>query len=249
MLRKSPKTAGGEILLDGSGPFHPLIRTGLEDNLNPGGEPENARACLAGAARGGDSERALVSAKTDDDSRRSQGLDALPGKPIFSQKSSKSAARSKSPAAAIGGTFGSSSNPSHATSSATETSSSAPESSRGSKRLPEAIATPAGGRKGGIGRRRKRRRDLPRREPGLSRRSRLSHAVVASDAPTPEEKAAEQRALVESFETLKDEAANARLEQCLQEDAAAHRAIAGGGGEAGDRATQRRCRPVRKQVV
>jgi hypothetical protein len=46
------------------------------------------------------------------------------------------------------------------------------------------------------------------------------------DAPTPEEKPAEQRTLVESFETLKDEAANARLEQCLQEDAAAHRAIA-----------------------
>jgi hypothetical protein len=32
-----------------------------------------------------------------------------------------------------------------------------------------------------------------------------------TDVPTPEEKAAEQRALVESFETLKDDAANATL--------------------------------------
>jgi flagellar motility protein MotE (MotC chaperone) len=46
------------------------------------------------------------------------------------------------------------------------------------------------------------------------------------DAPTLDERAAEQRAIVESFETLKDDAANARLEQCLQEDAAAHLAIA-----------------------
>ena len=48
----------------------------------------------------------------------------------------------------------------------------------------------------------------------------LQHAVVCRVTT------ALQRALVESFETLKDDAANARLEQCLQEDAAAHRAIA-----------------------
>jgi hypothetical protein len=83
MLRKSPNTAGGEILLDGSGPFHPLIRTGLADILNPSGELEIARTNLAGATRGGDSERALGSAETDDESRRSQGLGAFPGNPLF----------------------------------------------------------------------------------------------------------------------------------------------------------------------
>jgi hypothetical protein len=33
-------------------------------------------------------------------------------------------------------------------------------------------------------------------------------------SPTPEERAAKQRALVEYFETLKDDAANTRLWQC-----------------------------------
>ena len=56
--------------------------------------------------------------------------------------------------------------------------------------------------------------------------SEISWSSDDPDAPTPEERAAEQRAIIESFETLKDGAANARLEQCLQEDAAAHRAIA-----------------------
>jgi hypothetical protein len=48
------------------------------------------------------------------------------------------------------------------------------------------------------------------------------------DTPTPEEKAAEQRALVDSFETLKktEDAANERLRLCPLEDAAAHRALA-----------------------
>jgi hypothetical protein len=50
----------------------------------------------------------------------------------------------------------------------------------------------------------------------------------SSDGPyaPPEEKAAEQMTLVESFETLKDDAANATLRQCLLEDAAAHQALA-----------------------
>ena len=70
--------------------------------------------------------------------------------------------------------------------------------------------------------------------------SEISWSSDDPDAPTPEEKAAEQRALVESFETLKDEAANARLEQCLQEDAAAHRAIAAAREAAEKQATERR---------
>ncbi|KAK1682332.1 hypothetical protein QYE76_043180 [Lolium multiflorum] len=70
------------------------------------------------------------------------------------------------------------------------------------------------------------------------------------DAPT-RRRGGGERAIVESFKTLKDDAANARLEQALCEDAAAHRAIAapGGGGEAGEGPTQRRGWPVRKQVV
>nr|XP_051202645.1 uncharacterized protein LOC127316284 [Lolium perenne] len=48
------------------------------------------------------------------------------------------------------------------------------------------------------------------------------------DAPTPEEKAAEQRALVDYFETLKkdEDAANETLRLRLLEDAVAHRALA-----------------------
>jgi hypothetical protein len=42
MSMKSPKTIGGVILLEGSGPFHPLIRTGSLGSLNPGGELEIA---------------------------------------------------------------------------------------------------------------------------------------------------------------------------------------------------------------
>ena len=57
--------------------------------------------------------------------------------------------------------------------------------------------------------------------------------------PTPEEKAAEQRALVESFETLKDDAANARLRQCLLEDMAVHRALAAA-REAAEKQTRER---------
>lgn len=53
--------------------------------------------------------------------------------------------------------------------------------------------------------------------------SKISWSSDDPDAPTPEERVAEQRAIVESFETLKDDAANTRLEQCLQEDAAAAR--------------------------
>jgi hypothetical protein len=47
-------------------------------------------------------------------------------------------------------------------------------------------------------------------------------------------------AIVESFETLKDDAASARLEQCLQEDAAAHRAIAAAREAAEKQAMERR---------
>jgi hypothetical protein len=48
------------------------------------------------------------------------------------------------------------------------------------------------------------------------------------DAPTPEEKAAEQRVLVDSFETLEkaDDAANETLRRCLLADAATHQALA-----------------------
>jgi hypothetical protein len=48
------------------------------------------------------------------------------------------------------------------------------------------------------------------------------------DAPTSGEKAAEQRALVDSFETLKnaEDAANETLRWCLLENVAAHRALA-----------------------
>jgi hypothetical protein len=48
------------------------------------------------------------------------------------------------------------------------------------------------------------------------------------DAPTPEEKAAEQTTLVDSFETLKktEDTASERLRLCLLEDVAAHRALA-----------------------
>ncbi|KAK1626239.1 hypothetical protein QYE76_000554 [Lolium multiflorum] len=48
------------------------------------------------------------------------------------------------------------------------------------------------------------------------------------DGPDPKEKAAKQRALVESFETLKkaEDAANEALRQRLLEDAAAQRALA-----------------------
>jgi hypothetical protein len=60
------------------------------------------------------------------------------------------------------------------------------------------------------------------------------------DAPTLEERAVEQRAIVESFETLKDDAANARLQQCLQEDAAVHRAIAAAQEAAEKQARERR---------
>jgi hypothetical protein len=49
----------------------------------------------------------------------------------------------------------------------------------------------------------------------------------------------EQRAIVESFKTLKDDAASARLEQCLQENAAAHRAIAAA-REAAEKQTMKR---------
>jgi hypothetical protein len=70
--------------------------------------------------------------------------------------------------------------------------------------------------------------------------SEISWSSDDPDAPTPEERAAEQRAIVESFETLKDDAANARLEQCLQEDAAAHRAIAAAREAAEKQATERR---------
>jgi hypothetical protein len=50
------------------------------------------------------------------------------------------------------------------------------------------------------------------------------------DAPTPKEKAAEQRVFVDSFETLKKakDAANETLRRCLLEDAAPHRALAHG---------------------
>jgi hypothetical protein len=50
----------------------------------------------------------------------------------------------------------------------------------------------------------------------------------SNKGPDPEDKAAEQRALVESFETLKktEDAAKETLRQCLLEDAAAHRALA-----------------------
>jgi hypothetical protein len=60
------------------------------------------------------------------------------------------------------------------------------------------------------------------------------------DGPIPEEKAAEQRAIVESFETLKDDAANARLQQILEEDATAHRAIAAAREAAEKQARERR---------
>jgi hypothetical protein len=51
---------------------------------------------------------------------------------------------------------------------------------------------------------------------------------MTPDAPTPEEKAAKQRTLANSFETLKkvEDAANKTLRRCLLEDVATHRALA-----------------------
>jgi hypothetical protein len=74
------------------------------------------------------------------------------------------------------------------------------------------------------------------------------------DAPTLENKATEQRALVDSLETLKktEDAANETLQRCLLEDAATHRASsarAAGGGEVVEGETQRQGQAVGQQVV
>jgi hypothetical protein len=55
----------------------------------------------------------------------------------------------------------------------------------------------------------------------------ISWSCDDPDAPTPEEKVAGQRALVDSFETLKkaEDAVNETLWRCLLEDAAAHLAL------------------------
>jgi hypothetical protein len=68
----------------------------------------------------------------------------------------------------------------------------------------------------------------------------ISWSSDGPNAPTPKERAAEQRAIVESFETLKDDATNARLRQCLLEDAAAHRALAAAREAAEKQARERR---------
>jgi hypothetical protein len=60
------------------------------------------------------------------------------------------------------------------------------------------------------------------------------------DAPTPEERATKQRAIVKSFETLKDDTTNARLRQCLLEDTLAHRALAAAREAAEKKARERR---------
>jgi hypothetical protein len=60
MPMKSPKTAGGVILLEGSGPFQPLICTGWRGSLIPGGELKLALTIDADPLREGEAERALV---------------------------------------------------------------------------------------------------------------------------------------------------------------------------------------------
>jgi hypothetical protein len=81
--RKSPKTTGGVILLEGRGPFHPLICTDCLGSLNPGGELEIARPSHAGSTHEGEAERALGSVTANGETRRSHGLAAAPGNPIL----------------------------------------------------------------------------------------------------------------------------------------------------------------------
>jgi hypothetical protein len=70
------------------------------------------------------------------------------------------------------------------------------------------------------------------------------------DAPTLENKATEQRALVDSLETLKktEDAANETLQRCLLEDVAMHRALAAA-RLADEGGTQQRGRTVGQQVI
>jgi hypothetical protein len=144
LTKKSPKIAGGVIRLEGRGPFQALIRTDPLGIRSPGGELESGLADLDG----GDADLALVTAGADDGGRRSHDLASASGKPILPQKSSNSAARSRSPIGAIGKTLGKSSRPSHATSSVMEISSSTSDASKGSNRLPERGDSPVGDRIG-----------------------------------------------------------------------------------------------------
>jgi hypothetical protein len=74
------------------------------------------------------------------------------------------------------------------------------------------------------------RRSTPRGNAAVREKddSDISWSSDDPDAPTSGEKAAEQRALVDSFETLKkaEDAANETLWWCLLENAVAHRALA-----------------------
>jgi hypothetical protein len=72
--RKSPKTSGGVILLEGNGPFQPFRRTDCRGIRIPGGELEIARRSFVGSMRGGDDERALGTATANGDARLSQVL-------------------------------------------------------------------------------------------------------------------------------------------------------------------------------
>jgi hypothetical protein len=93
MSMKSPNTAGGVNLFGGRGPFHPLILKGWRGSLRPGGELEIALEFAFTGGREGDTERALAPIDVAG-VFRSHVLASAPGKPIFSQKSSNTAARS-----------------------------------------------------------------------------------------------------------------------------------------------------------